>query len=325
MTRLLSKFIVGIVVVSVVFGIASAFAPLALMGFGIYWIIKGNSKNNAGKRYDRQTRRDDRRYEQHRTVRRNDVKTEPAKQDYFNALQTELIDKALSEYFKQNETLLITDEIYLKPEGGQYRSLNQLYVYLNQDCVASLENFRNNYPNFYTNVMNSLLEFSKQNEVQETVEIKPETNMSQAEIFIEKIDQLNIEIEHEEISNGLYQTSALLKHIQLIEKKIPDSSSKLTKLYQYYLPILVDILENYKILNSSAHSLDEFKKAEERLIKTIILVNEAMKTISSSLCEADFLNLSADMTTLESLLKKDGLVSEGTFSEVKLKAGDEIE
>ena len=128
---------------------------------------------------------------------------------------------------------------------------------------------------------------------------------------------MNIEISNEQITNGLYEVTAYLKQIDMIEKEFPDSKEKTKKLTQYYLPILIDILESYKQLNKSARNHEEFKKTEERLQKTILLINEALKTISYSLTQEYFMDLSADMSTLEALLKKDGLVTEGTLKAVR--------
>ena len=48
-----------------------------------------------------------------------------------------------------------------------------------------------------------------------------------------------------------------------------------------------------------------------------------MKTLAASLCEEDFINLSADISTLESLLKKDGLAGDNRLSQFKGGATDE--
>ena len=53
---------------------------------------------------------------------------------------------------------------------------------------------------------------------------------------------------------------------------------------------------------------EEFKKCETQLVKTIKLINEALKIIYNSLHEADYMNLNADINTLQSLLKQDGYV-----------------
>ena len=44
--------------------------------------------------------------------------------------------------------------------------------------------------------------------------------------------------------------------------------------------------------------------------KTIALINQAMKTIISSMTDQDFINLSADISTLEAVLQKDGLAGD---------------
>ena len=49
----------------------------------------------------------------------------------------------------------------------------------------------------------------------------------------------------------------------------------------------------------------------------ILLINEALKTITYTLTQEYFMDLSADMSTLEALLKKDGLVSEGSISSLR--------
>ena len=56
---------------------------------------------------------------------------------------------------------------------------------------------------------------------------------------------------------------------------------------------------------------------EEKLIKTIILCNEAIKTLLASLNEEDLLNMSVNMNTLENILKKDGLIKTAGMDRVK--------
>mgnify|MGYP000973424943 FL=1 len=205
------------------------------------------------------------------------------------------------------------------------------------DCIGTLDEFGERYPRLYNEVLRLLVEFAKQPQPEE----KPRTaaapepeaapkeepaapqpepeqpELDRAEAYIEKINALNTEIANESITNGLYQTCALLKHLAIAEEKFPENKDKLDKLYQYYLPILLDILENYKNIGQSAANHEDFQEAEDRLNKTIILINEAMKTISATMAEDDLMSLSADMTTLEALLKKDGLVQEGTLSSVR--------
>ena len=110
--------------------------------------------------------------------------------------------------------------------------------------------------------------------------------------------------------------------ISMIQDKFPETEEKIHKLYQYYLPILVEILRKYSDLQKSHHkSLQELKDAENKLNKTIILINEALKTMTATLCQDEFMDLNANMSTLENILKSDGLVEEGTLKSVQRDRG----
>ena len=249
--------------------------------------------------------------------------------------QSDLVNEALGRYFRTHEKLPLLEEIGLRPEKAEYTGLRNLILLKEDDCIGTLDEFGERYPRLYNEVLRLLVEFAKQPQTEETPKpkVKPETvqaeepvpaqpepqqpELDRTEACIEKINALNTEIANESITNGLYQTCALLKHLAIAEEKFPENKDKLDKLYQYYLPILLDILENYKNIGQSAANHEDFHEAEDRLNKTIILINEAMKTISATMAEDDLMSLSADMTTLEALLKKDGLVQEGTLSGVR--------
>ena len=223
------------------------------------------------------------------------------------------IDKKLEKYFRQNIKLPIVDNIALTTKNGNYTVIEDLYISMDDELIMSMEEFRNDFSDMYDKICELLLAFSKEEDnVFNSVETKKEEakvqeELSNAQKYIDKINSLNVDIANEEVKNGLYQTSALLKQIDLYADE--DDDDKLTKLYDYYLPILTKILENYKNLGKINAKNDEFKKNETQLVKTIALINEALKEMNKSLHEDEYMNLSADITTLQSLLKKDGLIS----------------
>ncbi len=229
------------------------------------------------------------------------------------------IDRVLSEYFKNNVSLILFDDISISTHSGTYTTVDNLYISYKDEKVCQLKEFRSYYPDAYEKVISALAQLAKQGgSVKREEEKKPETSkktgpMSQAEKFIDRINELNKGLSNEEVTNGLYQTCELLKQIDIVDKEDGSVDPKLNKLYEYYLPILTGILENYKRLSDSAIKDDEFKKCEVQLVKTIKLINEALKTIYNSLHESDYMNLNADINTLQSLLKQDGLVG-GPFN-----------
>ena len=251
---------------------------------------------------------------QTRTASRKTAKTESvAKAKVIRA------QRLVKEYFMTHHELVLEDGVVLKPYNNRFTSVDALYLYKDNDCVATLEEFKKSYPSTYEDLLEQCERFMERPQAEKTVkkEVKVEEKLSSIEQFIETLNGLNIEINNEQVTNGLYEVTAYLKQIDMIEKEFPDSKEKTKKLTQYYLPILVEILESYKQLQNSARNHQEFKKTEERLQKTILLINEALKTITYTLTQEHFMDLSADMKTLETLLKKDGLVSEGSLSALR--------
>lgn len=233
------------------------------------------------------------------------------------------INVYLRKYFAGHRSLLISNQISLVVHSGRYNSLSDLDVYENGEYHCTFDAFGKKYPQSYDSILIELVHLSEQplesdvfeaevKEHKEEVkkeEVKPEEKAKDAQYFINEINRLNTSIPDEAVSNGLYETCALLKQIQSLEKKFPESKDKLEKLYEYYLPILVRILVQFDNLQN-ATSDPSYKSTHEKLTKTIGLINDAMKTIITSMTDRDFINLSADISTLEAVLQKDGFAGD---------------
>ena len=223
---------------------------------------------------------------------------------------------ALRQYFEANTSLQLEGGLVLKKENSQLSFLDNLVLYLDDDQVATLDEFKKTYPSTYNDLLQQCLVLIESGQVQPAKETKKETPTN-IEHYIELLNAQNLDIDNEEVSNGLYEVCAYLKQIDLVVKQFPQSQEKTAKLTRYYLPILLEILDSYKQLDKSVRNHEEFQKTHQRLLKTILLINEALKTIITSLTQEYFMDLSADMTTLETLLKKDGLVKEGSLSDMR--------
>ena len=234
------------------------------------------------------------------------------------------INLYLRQYFKSRNSICVVDQIELRLREEKYASLSSLDVYRNNTYICSLNEYQRRYPESYSAIINDLYSTQANSPLQaevfdaEVVEnpqskkeetVKKEKN---AQYFIEEITSLNNDIPDEEISNGLYETASLLKQVQTLESKFPNSKDKLKKLYEYYLPILINILNQYRNLQY-AKTDPSYEDTKNKLIRTIHLINDAMAKIISSMTDEDFINLSADISTLEAVLKKDGLTSDGSM------------
>ena len=128
--------------------------------------------------------------------------------------------------------------------------------------------------------------------------------------FISIFNHLDVLIEHDEISRELVRAQDYLSQIKKIENEFPETKEKTRKLYSYYLPMLEGILNDYLRLLQTPANNEELLIYEDKLAKTVRLVNGAMETISVDLCQQYYDNMNVDIKTLEALLRKDGLVNE---------------
>lgn len=292
------------------FGLITGFLPLILPIAIIFMVVNAASRNSE---------RDDKRVKNKTNANPYSNSNEHVNKAFVSSRDRSMIDNKLKEYYSKHYQLPIFEDISLVTKNGTYTAFEELYIAKGDETIISLDEFGNNFPGTHAEIISLLKAFCRQEEKVMSAEvkmpeIKKEEVLSDAQKYIEKINNLNVSIPQVEITNGLYQTCALLKQIDLASKK-SSGDSKIEKLYDYYLPILLKILEDYKSLMDSGAKGEEFKKVESQLIKTIILINEALKTINNTMHEDDYMNISADITTLQSLLKKDGLVKEGTIFE----------
>ena len=290
-----------------------------VMGFGIYKAISAMFGETASPRSNAY---------KHTNINRNYSQSQVKNNQstsYVKNAKNEEIDKVLAKYFKKNVSLVLFDDIAIDLQGGSYTTVDNLYISYKGEKISQLKEYKSYYPETYERVIEALAKLARKAQTVKPKETKKEEpkekevkidNFSEAERFIEEINALNKDLYNEEITNGLYQTCELLKQIDLVDREDGRIDPKLNKLYEYYLPILTGILSDYKRLCESPIKGEEFKKCETQLIKTIKLINEALKTIFSSLHEADYMNLNADINTLQSLLKQDGLV-DSPFGEGK--------
>lgn len=221
------------------------------------------------------------------------------------------INIKLNEFFKNNYKLKINDLISLMPLNGVYSEVGDLYLSINDELVSSLDEFGNNHPRTYQKLLKLLDDYSAQMTSTETNTIKKESvNIveSKALYFVNRFNSYNDQIPNEEISNQLIQAADYLKKID--NSHIDDNDTKVNKLYSYYLPMMDGILATYINLYNTNKDSEEFKNSEIELIKKLILINEALKTVNSTIHSDDYMNINAEMNVLESLLRKDGLVKD---------------
>ena len=224
----------------------------------------------------------------------------------YSKLEKKLLKRLLNE-----KIIDVNQQVRLVLNGDSIEDVDVIY---NGERICSLKEFESKHSSNYEQLLKKMI--SSNNVVIDNYEVKDEVkNDLVYNKFIYQIDDYNILIEDNDISNGLYYCSNQLKYLQKLLDEYPDENNKIKKLHDYYLPILLDILENYCKVSKT----QDASNLQKKLNQTLVLVNEAIKNITQSLFDKEKINLKADMNVLESLLKKDGVIDGGMNNE-QLKA-----
>ena len=209
-----NSWIFFVFLIIVISGLGSAFSGLIIPLLIFYIIYKATTKNNAQKN----------------TRRRSSPQRQPRSR--LSARQSEAVNEALTRYFRNHEKLPLLEEISLCPEKAEYTGLRNLILMQGDDCVSTLEEFGDSYPKLYNEILRLLVNFPNSRSLKRTLSRRRSAEAAgrNARIRFRKagltstlsgFNSLNIEIDDESITNGLYQTCSLLKHLSLAEQRFP--------------------------------------------------------------------------------------------------------
>ena len=125
--------------------------------------------------------------------------------------------------------------------------------------------------------------------------------------YIKQIRDINDALPEEEISNKLYRleniVSEIIKHIENNPKKLPEVS----KFTNHYLPITLKLVTSYKELNDQPVQGENIRNAKNEIEKSIDIINIAFDKLLDGLFEEIALDISTDISVLETLFTQEGL------------------
>lgn len=125
--------------------------------------------------------------------------------------------------------------------------------------------------------------------------------------YIKQIRSVNDALPEEEISNKLYRleniVTRILEHIESNPKKLPE----VNKFTNHYLPITLKLVNSYKELNEQPVQGDNIKNAKSEIEKSIDFINTAFEKLLDDLFEEVALDISTDISVLETLFTQEGL------------------
>lgn len=163
-----------------------------------------------------------------------------------------------------------------------------------------------------------------------TVEVKPQPVttgneeldkvLADGEKAIGELRRLDENIEDEKISRDIVELEKTAKAIFEQVKAQPEKLPKIRKLMDYYLPTTLKLLNTYdrmSVAGISGENIDTTKEKVENMMTTIV---ESFRKQYDALFGADALDISTEISVLETMMVREGFAGERMEAETTKNA-----
>ena len=131
--------------------------------------------------------------------------------------------------------------------------------------------------------------------------------ITQGNAYIEQIKAANDAIPGEEISRKLDRLEEISTKIFLCVKKYPEKLPEIRKFMEYYLPTTLKLVYAYKEFDAQPIQGENITNSKKEIQKTLDTINYAFENLLDSLYEDVAMEVSTDITVLQTLLAQEGL------------------
>lgn len=134
--------------------------------------------------------------------------------------------------------------------------------------------------------------------------------ITKAEKQNKEILNLIPKVESESTRDNLKEIHSTINKILATVAKNPTKAKNLNNFFDYYLPVLIKIVNKYDEVENQRLISKEGKEFMKMADKMISDTNKAFETILSSLYQKDIMDADADMKVYNLMLKADGIVDD---------------
>ncbi|ADL52797.1 5-bromo-4-chloroindolyl phosphate hydrolysis family protein [Clostridium cellulovorans] len=128
--------------------------------------------------------------------------------------------------------------------------------------------------------------------------------------YIDQIKVANDAIEGEEISEKLFRLEKIVNEIFNYLESNPEKLREVNKFMNHYLPITLKLVNSYKDLNDLPVQGDNIKNAKNEIEKSLDLINVAFEKMLDDLFGKMAMDISTDISVLETLFSQEGLTKD---------------
>lgn len=138
--------------------------------------------------------------------------------------------------------------------------------------------------------------------------------LEEGSFYIKHIHACNDAIPGESMSQKLETLENIMKRIFEQLKKSPESCEDLQKLMKYYLPTTTKLIDAYRDMDEHpSYGSNNIENTKKEIEDTLDIINNAFAKLLDDMFEDTAWDISADISTMKTMLAKEGLTGERDF------------
>lgn len=156
----------------------------------------------------------------------------------------------------------------------------------------------------------------KQREVEEKIEEHPEDIeqtqkidlvLAEGRRNLEEIKKVQSHIYEPEFSEKLQRLQTIVEQIFKHVREYPEQIEEIRKFMEYYLPTTLKLVRAYENFSAQPIQGENIMQAKQEIRKTLGTINEAFERLLDSLYENVTMDVSTDISVLQTMLVQEGL------------------
>ncbi len=169
------------------------------------------------------------------------------------------------------------------------------------------------------------LDTSKKAPVQKSIPVTGIESVDQlvrhGQEMIAQIRDENSQIPDPELSKKIDELESISNQIFLTVTDKPEKAPQIRRFMDYYLPTVLKMLTNYRKLGEREVTGENAEKTKKSVEDAMDIVLEAFKKQHDQLYQRDMLDVTTDISVLETLMKQDGLIENVPMKPEEKQAG----
>lgn len=186
---------------------------------------------------------------------------------------------------------------HLNKEGTHLLTSDETYAYYEQSRLQLEERQR----------QEAALEAQK---AAQTIDPKVQEVLDRGADFLAKIRKCNDDIPGEEISVKIDRMEHIVRRIFQRVERHPEVVPDLKKLMDYYLPMAVKLLQAYADMDAQPVQGENIRSTKQEIDATLDTLNLAFEKLLDQIFEDTAMDVSSDISVLNTLLAQDGLTED---------------